>query len=198
MLWLPATSCSCAWNRANDAEWTVAADAAGTLPTAPQQAGFFRLSRGFDLYSELMAQEAAFSQFPLPGATRRLAARSCPDALIGLGPEIHSENLPINTPRSGSLFSSHSPTLLLLFPGIAFQFNTAAQKPYLTASDEHGDVEIARQRTPPGKSGPKVYVLPSPSMRSKNKQQKQNKQIPTTIKSSNICYVVYRGRVLIV
>lgn len=64
----------------------VAADAAGTLPTSPQQARFCRLSRGFDLYSELMAQEAAFPWFPLPGATWGLAACSRPDALIGLGP----------------------------------------------------------------------------------------------------------------
>lgn len=86
LLWLPATSCSCAWNRANDGEWMVAADAAGTLPTSPQQARFCRLSRSFDLYSELMAQEAASSPFPLPGAIWRLVACSRPDALMGPGP----------------------------------------------------------------------------------------------------------------
>lgn len=63
-LWLPATSCFCAWNRANDGEWMVAADAAGTLPTSPQQAPFGRLSAALICTQNQGPRRQPFSSFP--------------------------------------------------------------------------------------------------------------------------------------
>lgn len=86
-LWLSATSCFCAWNRANDGEWMLAADAAGTLPTSPQQALFGRLSAALICTQNQGPSGQPFPSFPfLEQGMLRLAECSCPEALVGLGP----------------------------------------------------------------------------------------------------------------
>lgn len=83
-LWLSATSCFCAWNRTNDGEWMVAADAAGPLPTAPPQALFGRLSAALICTQNQGPSGQPFPSFPfLEQGMLRLAECSCPEALPG-------------------------------------------------------------------------------------------------------------------
>lgn len=86
-LWLSATNCFCAWNRANAGEWMLAADAAGTLPTSPQQALFGRLSAALICTQNQGPSGQPFPSFPfLEQGMLRLAECSCPEALVGPGP----------------------------------------------------------------------------------------------------------------